>query len=274
MKVKIDNIEIDTELSPIIIKGERKYSLVRLYYYLIKTFYLLPRLYGIKVDDPLLGWKNEFERQFKQILSNELSLAKLYYNSNFEIETRKFTVLGQINAESVSVEVKLKEIPQLDDRGIRGLMKVDSFYFSDLEKKRPYIIPAIRSGLIASFYRFLPFQFEGAPGIPKTLGLISEFINSMLLPQGYKEEILGHKIYVKENDLYCDEDIIYNADPEILSIFPIVFYLKNSSENNIVIIEEPEAHLTDKGINYVRNLLNSSKAKIVIASDYFSNNTI
>jgi len=58
--------------------------------------------------------------------------------------------------------------------------------------------------LVASFYKFLPIRFEGAPGIPKTLGIISDFINSMVLPQGYSEEVLAHKIYIKDDEVYCD----------------------------------------------------------------------
>ncbi|MEM3204498.1 MAG: hypothetical protein QW232_09850, partial [Saccharolobus sp.] len=119
------------------------------------------------------------------------------------------------------------------------------------------------------FYKFLPVQFEGSPGIPKTLGIISEFINSMILPQGYRDKILEYEIYIRDNEIYCNEDIIYNANPEVLSLFSLSFYLKNSNENSIVVIEDPEVHLSDRGLTFLKELISSSKAKIVIASDRF-----
>ncbi|MEM0304529.1 MAG: hypothetical protein QW685_05700 [Saccharolobus sp.] len=179
-------------------------------------------------------------------------------------------IIGSVNGSKVSLKVELKDKPILEDNNVtRNLVKVDSFYFSSLVKKKPYILPAIRAGLIASFYKFLPVQFEGSPGIPKTLGIISEFINSMILPQGYRDKILEYEIYIRDNEIYCNEDIIYNANPEVLSLFSLSFYLKNSNENSIVVIEDPEVHLSDRGLTFLKELISSSKAKIVIASDRF-----
>ncbi|MEM3972628.1 MAG: hypothetical protein QXN58_03990 [Saccharolobus sp.] len=265
-QVKID----DDNKTPSIIRGQNKYSIVRLYYYLTKGIYLLPRLYGIKATNPLEDWRNELEKQLVRILENELSLSHLHISGDFQIESKSLAIIGSVNGSKVSLKVELKDKPILEDNNVtRNLVKVDSFYFSSLVKKKPYILPAIRAGLIASFYKFLPVQFEGSPGIPKTLGIISEFINSMILPQGYRDKILEYEIYIRDNEIYCNEDIIYNANPEVLSLFSLSFYLKNSNENSIVVIEDPEVHLSDRGLTFLKELISSSKAKIVIASDRF-----
>ncbi|MEM0068788.1 MAG: hypothetical protein QXP62_05895, partial [Saccharolobus sp.] len=230
----------------------------------------LPRLYGIKATNPLEDWRNELEKQLVRILENELSLSHLHISGDFQIENKRLAIIGSVNGSKVSLKVELKDKPILEDNNVtRNLVKVDSFYFSSLVKKKPYILPAIRAGLIASFYKFLPVQFEGSPGIPKTLGIISEFINSMILPQGYRDKILEYEIYIRDNEIYCNEDIIYNANPEVLSLFSLSFYLKNSNENSIVVIEDPEVHLSDRGLTFLKELISSSKAKIVIASDRF-----
>ncbi|QGA53325.1 hypothetical protein GFS03_01325 [Sulfolobus sp. E5-1-F] len=261
--VKINNYRKEIE----IISVKDRIIIGRIYYYLTKTIFLLPRLYGIMAKDPLLDWKRELEMQFTQILTNELSLARLVnVNANFKMYTPKLLIEGNLNDGKVDARVELKVLPELGQENIvRSLVKIDSFYFSDINKKRPYIIPAIRAGLVASFYRFLPIKFEQSPGIPKTLGIISDFINSLVLPQGYSEVILGHKIYIKDDDVYCDNDIIYNANPEILSLFPIMFFIKNTSDNDIIIIEEPEAHLKEFK-DTLKELISKSKAKIVLVN--------
>jgi len=263
--VKINNDNKQTE----IINGRDRIIIGRVYYYLTKTIFLIPRLYGITAKEPLVNWKNEFERQFTHILTNELSLAKLLtLELYFKITSPKMSIIGTIQNGKVEAKVELKVLPELElqEDKIRSLVKIDSFYFSDINKKRPYIIPAIRAGLVASFYKFLPIRFEGAPGIPKTLGIISDFINSMVLPQGYSEEVLAHKIYIKDDEVYCDDNILYNADSSVLSLFPIVYFIKNSSNNDIIVIEQPEVHL-EEFKETLKELLKMSKAKLVLVSN-------
>ncbi|ACP39466.1 hypothetical protein [Saccharolobus islandicus] len=261
--VKINNNSKEIE----IINVKDRIIIGRIYYYLTKTIFLLPRLYGIIAKDPLSDWKNELERQLMQILTNELSLARLItVNVNFRIVTSKLSIIGNLQEGRIGAEVELNILPELgQDNIVRSLVKIDTFYFSDINKKRPYIIPAIRAGLVASLYRFLPIKFEQSLGIPKTLGIISDFINSMVLPQAYSEQVLGHKIYIKDDEVYCDNDIIYNASPEVLSLFPIVFFTKSTSNNDIIVIEDPEVHLDDFK-NVLRELITKSKAKIVLVS--------
>nr|WP_009991643.1 hypothetical protein [Saccharolobus solfataricus]AAK42670.1 Hypothetical protein SSO2541 [Saccharolobus solfataricus P2]AKA72766.1 hypothetical protein SULB_0341 [Saccharolobus solfataricus]AKA75465.1 hypothetical protein SULC_0339 [Saccharolobus solfataricus]AKA78158.1 hypothetical protein SULA_0339 [Saccharolobus solfataricus]AZF67277.1 hypothetical protein SULG_01735 [Saccharolobus solfataricus] len=263
--VRINNDNKQSE----IINGKDRIVIGRIYYYLTKTIFLIPRLYGIIAKDPLVDWKNEFERQFTHILTNELTLAKLLtLELYFRITSLKMSITGSIQNGKVEAKVELKTLPEIKQQEdkIRSLVRIDSFYFSDINKKRPHIIPAIRAGLIASFYKFLPIKFEGAPGIPKTLGIISDFINSMVLPQGYSEEVLGHKIYIKDDEVYCDDNILYNADPTVLSLFPIVYFIKNSSENDIIVIEEHEVHL-EEFKEILKEILNKSRAKLVLVSN-------
>ncbi|AOL16915.1 hypothetical protein BFU36_09570 [Sulfolobus sp. A20] len=251
--------------------GEKKYVVGRFYYYLLKTLYSIPRLYGIKSTEPISDWKKEFERQFTNIIRNEIDLAKISFNVDFRMDLNKLELSGKVSKNDISLHLEIKETPKLseDDRGIRGLMKVDSFYFSNLDRKKPFIILATRAGLISAFYKFLPYQFEGASGIPKTFGLLSDFINAINIPLGYREEILGHQVYVRDNDIFCDSEIIYNAPPEILSLFPIMFLLKTSNERNVIIIEDPEVHLSEEGKLFLKNLILSAKANVVLVSDSF-----
>ncbi len=256
----------------VLIKGrEKKYIVGRFYYYLLKTLYSIPRLYGIKPTEPISDWKREFERQFTNILRNEIDLSKISFNVDFQMDLDKLELSGKVHENNITLHLEIKEMPKLnaDDKGIRGLVKVDSFYFSNLDRKKPFIVLATRAGLISAFYKFLPYQFEGASGIPKTFGLLSDFINAINIPLGYREEILGHQIYVRDNDIFCDNNIIYNAPPEVLSLFPIMFLLKTSNERNVIIIEDPEAHLSEESKLFLKNLISSTKANVVIVSDSF-----
>jgi len=61
-------------------------------------------------------------------------------------------------------------------------------------------------------------------------------------------------------------NILYNADSSVLSLFPIVYFIKNSSNNDIIVIEQPEVHL-EEFKETLKELLKMSKAKLVLVSN-------
>ncbi|BFH73696.1 hypothetical protein SJAV_16400 [Sulfurisphaera javensis] len=250
-------------------KGEEKYYTVRLLYYLLKSQYNIPRLYGYLKGEPIESWKENYEKYFIQLLKSDLEISSTYFKASFEIEQESVSLSGKIDNLNISVKLNIKEKPENISQGIQGNFQVDSFYFSKLEKIKPYIIPSSRAGLLYAFSKFLVYQYEGAPGIPKAFGIAAEFINSMLLPQGFNDTINGHKIWVntEDNYVYVDDSILYNATSDLLSLLALKIYLTRGSEKELIIIEDPEAHLDEEERNLVKKWLNDSKSRIVIATN-------
>ncbi|BCU70279.1 hypothetical protein [Stygiolobus caldivivus] len=268
IKVGGELVEINTDLkrSYLSSPGEAKYYSGRLVYYLLKTINNIPRLYGYIKGDPVNGWKETFERTFLTLLTSDLDVAKNWFKASYEIELPSLMIKGEVEEGSVSAKVELKEVPQLKEQGLRANFEVDSFYFSRIERVKPSIIPAGRVGLLTAFSRFLVIQYEKAPGIPKAFGIAAEFINSMILPQGFSDEINGHKIYVdqEENAVYIDKSPIQNAPPDTLSLLALKVFLTRATESEFIIIEDPEAHMDENEIDEVKKMFNETKARLLL----------
>ena len=251
-------------------QGEEKYYIARMLYYLLKSSYNIPRLYGyIKGEDPLESWRQTYERTFLQLLKSDLEISSTYFKGKFEIDFGAIQLSGTLNNMQLSANVIFKEKPTQIPPGIQGNFQVDSFYYSRTERIKPYIIPSSRSGLLYAFSKFLVYQYEGAPGIPKAFGIAAEFINSMLLPQGFSDEIEGHKIWInsESNSVYVDDSILYNATSNILSLLALKTFLTRGTEKELIIIEEPEVHLNEEEKNLVKKWIYETKSKTVIITN-------
>jgi predicted ATPase len=136
-----------------------------------------------------------------------------------------------------------------------------------------YYLPAARSGILqghralaAGIIRRIPYVgIEKLPEIPPFSGVVSDFISSILnlperkgtfyeLAQEFEEEIIKGEVVVRPFEEYHGPDIKYKfKDTEIplhrssstvSELAPLFLYLKYHIEpGNILIIEEPEAHL-------------------------------
>ncbi|BDC18377.1 hypothetical protein [Acidianus sp. HS-5] len=248
------------------IHGDSAYEIGRALYFIQKAIYSIPRLYG-KVNnfrDPLDSWKKIFESTLAAIISSMLTEGRIKLYVNFEIESEIMNIKGKIEGNKVSLSSNLLKIPDGLSNDLKGLILLDSFYFNSLEKMKPYILPSTRDGFLASFYKFIVLQTEGVSGIPKSMGLAAEFINSILINPGYKDEILGHQITVNDEGLFVDEQPAYNSFSEVLSLFSLKYFLLNSKSDNVVIIEDVEAHLSSEGRALLNEYLRSAKCKIVL----------
>jgi len=250
-------------------QGDEKYYVGRMLYYLLKSVYSIPRLYGyLKGDNPLESWKQTFELTFLQLLKSDLEISSTYFKGKFELDLGAIQLNGILNGNQMSVNVVFKEKPDQVASGIQGNFQVDSFYYSKIERIKPYIIPSSRAGLLCAFSKFLVYQYERAPGIPKGFGIAAEFINSMLLSQGFSDEIEGHKIWVNENNnIYVDDTILYNTTSNILSLLALKVFLTRGTEKELIIIEEPEAHLNEEEKNLVRKWIDETKSKTLIITN-------
>ena len=249
-------------------QGEEKYYVGRMLYYLLKSIYNMPRLYGyLKGEEPLESWKETFEKYFLQLLKSDLESSSTYFKGKFELDLGAIQISGTLNGSEISANVIFKEKPTQISSGIQGNFQVDSFYYSKIEKIKPYIIPSARSGLLFAFSKYIIYQYEKGIGIPKTYGIAAEFLNSMILPQSFSDEIEGHKIWINGDSIYVDENILYNATSNILSLMALKIFLKRATEKELIIIEEPEAHLNEKEKNLVKKWINETKGKIVIITN-------
>ena len=250
-------------------QGDEKYYVGRMLYYLLKSVYSIPRLYGyLKGDNPLESWKQTFEMTFLQSLRSDLEISSTFFKGKFELDLGAIQLNGILNGTQMSANVIFKEKPGQIASGIQGNFQVDSFYYSRLEKIKPYIIPSSRAGLLYAFSKFLVYQYERAPGIPKAFGVAAEFINSMLLPQGFSDEIEGHKIWIDENNnIYVDDIVLYNATSNILSLLALKVFLTRGTEKELIIIEEPEAHLNEEEKNLVKKWIDETKSKTLIITN-------
>jgi predicted ATPase len=136
-----------------------------------------------------------------------------------------------------------------------------------------YYLPAARSGILqghralaAGIIRRIPYVgIEKLPEIPPFSGVVSDFISSILnlperkgtfyeLAKEFEEEIIKGEVVVRPFEEYHGPDIKYKfKDTEIplhrssstvSELAPLFLYLKYHIEpENILIIEEPEAHL-------------------------------
>jgi hypothetical protein len=90
----------------------------------------------------------------------------------------------------------------------------------------------------------------------------------MILPQGFSDEINGHKIYVnqEENAVYMDKTPLQNAPPNVLSILALRTFLRRATENELIIVEDPEIHLDESEINEVKELLEKTRARVVLVT--------
>jgi predicted ATPase len=138
---------------------------------------------------------------------------------------------------------------------------------------RCYYLPAARSGILqghralaASIVRRAPYvgieEFE----IPKFSGTISDFISSILtlpeetegpfykLAQDFEKELIRGKVVVRTLEEHLSPEIKYSfmdkeiplhrASSTVSELAPLLLYLKYKIiPNNVLIIEEPEAHL-------------------------------
>lgn len=249
---------------------EEKYYMARVLYYLLKSSYNIPRLYGyIKGNDPIESWRQTYERTFLQLLKSDLEISSTFFKASYEMEMGAIKLVGSLNNLELSANVILKEKPDQVGSGIQGNFQVDSFYYSKIERIKPYIVPSSRAGLLYAFAKFLVYQYEGAPGIPKAFGIASEFINSMLLPQSFSDYLNGHKFWVniESNYVYVDDSILYNATSNLLSLFALKVFLTRGTEKELIIVEEPEAHLNEEEKNLVKKWISETKSKVILVTN-------
>ncbi|MCI2415311.1 MAG: hypothetical protein MPF33_08760 [Candidatus Aramenus sp.] len=246
--------------------GTARYEIGRAVYYVLKALYSIPRLYGSPPKgDVIDSWKNSFEREMSRLITSEIEVEKIVFpEATIRVEFKKLAVNVALNQRQFSVNVELKERLNAEN-SLAGLIKVDSFYFDSIEKVRPFVVLGNRSGLIAAFNRFLILRNEGAPGIPKTLGVISEFVNSIVLMEGSVYDFYGRKITTSPEGLVLDGSLLYNADPETLSLFPLKFLLEGSK--GFFVIEDPEANLSKENKEKVKELILGNPSTFLISTN-------
>ncbi|MCH1772249.1 MULTISPECIES: hypothetical protein [Metallosphaera] len=265
-KVTINGREIPLDRR-ILITGNGMYMVGRLLYFVLKTLNQMPRLYGVAESDPISGWRRNFENKFASIMTSHLDPGKIRLEGDFELNLGKFSVSGKLSRGQMKVTVNLAQRPENVSPGIRGMVEVDSFYFSDLERPKPFFVPGSKDGILAGFHRFLVLQTESASGVPKTLGMVSEFINSIVLPQGYSTSLRGKVLSTDEKEgLFLDGEPLYNVDPELLSLLSLRLSLDMAPEGSLLIVEDPEAHLSSEAIEEVKGWFSRFKGGVVFVS--------
>ncbi|WP_237697968.1 hypothetical protein [Metallosphaera cuprina] len=260
----------DVPLNGIVrLKGKGKFKAARLMYFLLKTLNQMPRLYGITSHDPIETWRRNFESKFGSILTSQVEPGRIKLEGQFSLDMEKFIIRGKATEGGVSVSVELLKKPENVPQGIRGMVEVDSFYFADLKRPKPLFVPGSKDGILAGFHRFLVLQAENASGVPKTLGIVSEFINSIVLPHGYSTTLRGKRLTTDEKEgLFLDGEPLYNVDPKLLSLLSMSLALEMSSEDSILIIEDPEAHLDKEDLRELTELFARFKGTLILATDY------
>lgn len=248
------------------IYGNNAYEVGRALYFIQKAIHSMPRLYGKVNDfgDLLNSWKRTFEKTLVENISLMLTEERIKLYVDFEIENEIMNIKGKIEGNEVSLSSNLFKTPEGLTNDLKGLILLDSIYFNSLDKRKPYILPSTRDGILASFYKFIVLQTEGVSGIPKSMGLAAEFINSILISPGYKDEILGHKIAVNNEGLFIDDQPAYNSFSEVLNLFALKYFLLNSTADNVVIIEDAKAHLSSEGIALLNEYLRRARCKIIM----------
>ncbi len=256
------NYSVDTEEKVTILQGNLSRRMVaRTFYYLFKTINAVPRLYGrLDPRDPLESWKVKMEEVFSKFLSQELDNAKFDFNFSFKVLTDALTLQGKVAGSDVSVKVQPEKQPEVKLGDASGPVMVDSFFMNNIKKLKPYFIPSCRVGLFSAFNRFTILQFESPTGIPRTLGLIADFINSMVLEPGYLEKVMDRQIKVEGNEFLCDEMPIYNCEPEVLNKFILNFFAKRSELNSVSFIEDPDIYDED-----VDKTISGFKGNVVVS---------
>jgi predicted ATPase len=75
----------------------------------------------------------------------------------------------------------------------------------------------------------------------------------MISPQGFSDVINGHKIWVnnEESTVYVDTLPLHNAPSNILSLLVLRYYITTATEGDFLIIEDPEAHRSEKEVSEV-----------------------
>ncbi|WP_252896693.1 hypothetical protein [Metallosphaera hakonensis] len=228
----------------------------------------MPRLYGVTESDPIAGWKRNFETKFASILTSNLEPGKIRLEGTFKLDLEKFSISGKVNGGTIDVRVELNQIPDNVYPGLRGMVQVDSFYFSGLNRPRPFLVPGSKDGILAGFHRFLVLQTESASGVPKTLGIVSEYINSIVLPQGYSTELRGRRLTTDEKEgLFLDGEALYNVEPEMLSLLSLRLSLDMAQEGSVLIVEDPEAHLSQDSLKEVKIWLDRFKGPLILVTE-------
>ncbi|MUN29428.1 hypothetical protein [Sulfuracidifex metallicus] len=255
-----DSFELDTNNKITKIRGKTRRYNARILFYLNKVTFSMPRLYGrLNPSDPVDSWFSIFQQTYSRLLSQELEMSKFNFDFSFQISTGKFVVEGKVNGSDVAVKTSPIERPEILSSGVSSSVAVDAFYSQSLEKLKPYFIPSCRVGLFSAFNRFTVLQFERSSGIPKTLGLIADFINSIVLPPGYSDLVLGRRIHVGEQEVLCDDMPVYNCEPEVINQAILNFFIKNTEESSIAFLEDPCLYDVD-----VNSISSEFKGKLVL----------
>jgi predicted ATPase len=151
------------------------------------------------------------------------------------------------------------------------MMEFADFLF-DRKAAQCHYLPSARSGLLQGYKALASSIIKSAPlagleeqEIPKLSGLVSDFLSSLLdmpakdgvfagIAKDFESEITGGEIVFSDVDKYRYPDIqfrtgkqkipLHRSSSTISEIAPLVLYLKHLvSINDMLIIEEPEAHL-------------------------------
>jgi len=167
---------------------------------------------------------------------------------------------------------------------------------------RCYYLPAARSGILqghealfTSIIRLAPYAGENKMEIPTLSGVVSDFINSMViipkekgplykLARQFEDELIYGKITINKQEKFSYPEIgyvfkniaipIHRASSTVSELAPIFLYLKYIvNPHNVLIIEEPEAHLHPLNQRILAKLIvhlirNDVRVIITTHSDY------
>jgi len=165
-----------------------------------------------------------------------------------------------------------------------------------------YYLPAARSGILqghkalfTSIIRLAPYAGEKRMEIPTLSGVISDFINSMVIiprekgplydiARKFENEIIFGEIIVSKQEKFSYPEIgyvyknveipIHRASSTVSELAPIFLYLKYIIKpKDVLIIEEPEAHLHPNNQRILARLIvnlirNNVRIIITTHSDY------
>ena len=164
-----------------------------------------------------------------------------------------------------------------------------------------HYLPATRSGILqghraisAGIIEHAPYAMIDGTQIPPLTGIVSKFMSSLILPLNQKgpyfqlteqmeEEMLGGHININsaKNRLpeikyeFLDHEIPLHRTSSIVSeLAPLTLYLKfRINKNDILIIEEPEAHLHPSNLlilaRYVAKLIRKGLTILITTHSVF-----